>query len=278
MKDSSKNGLAAMVDKKPRHLIICFTPRSGSSWLTDLLGSVKVFGKAGEFLNPNFIPAIRKRYPADSLDVYLTKVLSGTRSVTGVASLEVTWFQLARYANSLQINPHAQELPSPLDRSSHYVWLRRRDLTAQGVSLFKKAETGLAHSTQGMHAAGADACVYSAERVRYWIEHIAKQEHGFERWFARHQIRPLRLFYEDIIVSPDAVVGLLADFVDIPRPETAVDRVGLRHKIGTKQNDDFRDKFNQENSAYVMELQKKRGQIGMREVAWVAMGLPGDCR
>ena len=40
--------------------VIYFTPRSGSSWLTDVLQQTGQLGAAPEAFNPNFVPAIAR--------------------------------------------------------------------------------------------------------------------------------------------------------------------------------------------------------------------------
>ena len=47
---------------------VCITPRSGSSWLTEILSKTKILGSPEEWLNPGNLPGIiQNRYPC--LDV-----------------------------------------------------------------------------------------------------------------------------------------------------------------------------------------------------------------
>ena len=48
---------------EPRsRFLIAITPRSGSSYLCDLMTKIKLFGTPGEMLNQQFIPEIVKKY------------------------------------------------------------------------------------------------------------------------------------------------------------------------------------------------------------------------
>lgn len=50
----------SLPDPRSRY-IIAMTPRSGSSYLCDVLSKTRRFGMPGEFLNEDFIPDIMKK-------------------------------------------------------------------------------------------------------------------------------------------------------------------------------------------------------------------------
>ncbi|CAN0588975.1 unnamed protein product, partial [Ectocarpus sp. 12 AP-2014] len=55
--------------------VVFFTPRSGSSRLTDLATRTGALGKPGECFNPAFVPAIAQSYSARNLDEYTDLVM-----------------------------------------------------------------------------------------------------------------------------------------------------------------------------------------------------------
>ena len=60
-----------LAPRAERSYVIHFTPRSGSSWLTDVLGQTNVFGLPDEYFNPSFIPRNATAFGATNLDEYI---------------------------------------------------------------------------------------------------------------------------------------------------------------------------------------------------------------
>ena len=61
--DLKRLGQIAALPEPRSRFIIAITPRSGSSYLCDLMTKVKLFGIPGEVINQKFIPKILKRIP-----------------------------------------------------------------------------------------------------------------------------------------------------------------------------------------------------------------------
>ncbi len=243
-----------------KNLIICFTPRSGSSWLTEMVEKSGGLGRAGEYLNPEHLPKIMSRYPASSLSDYLAHVLKGTSSYNRVASIELTWFHLRNFALALGYKPLEDSLPKPFDGDSWYVWLLRRNFVAQAVSLYKATESGFFHSIQGQDGQIEGKKIpYSRKKIKNWCEHILQQEFGFERWFELHGIEPLRFFYEDLCDNPAFILKLLYTFVNEPFPE-GLDFIESSHKkIGDEHSQMLIDQFVEEEHRFIDYWRKNRG-------------------
>ena len=243
-----------------KNLIICFTPRSGSSWLTDRIEKTDRLGKAGEYLNPAFLPGILKRYPATSLPGYLNRVLKATASSSGVASVELTWFHLRNYAAAIDLRPLQDSLPKPFDLDSYYMWLCRKDFVAQGVSLYKATESGLFHSPQMKDQEfDPDSILYDGDKLKQWCQHILQQEFGFERWFAKNNIKPLRIFYEDMVEDPDPTLRILFNFVREEFPENLDSITSSHSKIGNSHSEQLVRKFKEEEREFVEYWTINRG-------------------
>ncbi len=244
-----------------KNLVICFTPRSGSSWLTDMIEKSGGLGKAGEYLNPEHLPGIMSRYPALSLTDYVARVLKGTSSYNRVASIELTWFHLRNFALALGCRPLKDSLPKPFDGDSWYVWLRRKNFVAQAVSLYKATESGFFHSTQaqGQQSDGLKT-PYNNEKIKKWCEHILQQEYGFERWFELHRIKALRFFYEDLCDHPAFILKLLYTFVDEPFPEDFELTESSHKKIGDEHSLMLIDQFTREEHQFIEYWIENRGE------------------
>lgn len=87
--------LIERVKAEPRKCyLICFTPRSGSSWVSDLLISTKVPGRPLEWVNPNFVRHNAEVFGANNIHDYLFMLMAKTSSPAGVFGMEASFFQL----------------------------------------------------------------------------------------------------------------------------------------------------------------------------------------
>jgi LPS sulfotransferase NodH len=87
---------------EPRsRFIIAITPRSGSSYLCDLMTKVKLLGSPGEVINQKFIPKILKRIPGRNPDEFLKNILRFRKTKNGVSGLKASWFQFRNFKNAM---------------------------------------------------------------------------------------------------------------------------------------------------------------------------------
>lgn len=190
-----------------RRLIILFTPRSGSSWFGDLLSSTKAVGNPEEFLNQEINADVVRRFVARTETDYLNAIETATASENGIFSMEVLWGHIEESEFDI------------LDyyRDAHFVYLRRRDILAQAVSLLLATQTGVFHNPGGAppSQAGKGKLWASPDQafagIRRWWGHVLNYECLTEVQLATRKIRPLRLYYEEIAAAPaDGVNRVLA--------------------------------------------------------------------
>lgn len=235
-------------------LVIYFTPRSGSSWLTQALQSHGSLGRAGEFFNPNFIPNIAGKMGASTLDEYTCgarrKLQKG-----GVFSFEITYYQLKRVFEE-------EEVFLQYFGGARSAWLIRRDIVAQAVSLAKKDRTKIGHSTQlkdkSKHETDS-VFEYDVDHIRKWLKHIHTAEVKTERFMSRFGISPLRISYEGMM-GKGAIesVGQIARHLD--RDDLSVLlNADLPEKLGTSQNEEYAERFRKDASREIQEIEDRRG-------------------
>lgn len=247
---------ADLTQKEPRRkLIILFTPRSGSSWLTDMVTRSKQLGKPREWFNPNFIPNITRAVNADTLERYIN-MITRKHASGNVFSCEITIFQLRRvFGGDAQF---LQYFPADLP----YVWLRREDLVLQAVSLAKAVRTNVFHAPQAsaddLSRAEAEFD-YDRADIEHWLGHILDQERLCEAFFETHGIAPLRLSYETMMAQGAEVA--LEQMLPLVRPrrphlpDAARKRLSSKHqKIGSERNAEYALRFASESPARMEEI------------------------
>lgn len=236
-------------------LVIMFTPRSGSSRLTDLFKDTKTLGTPGEFFNPGFVPGIANAFGASDLDEYCAAVLR-KRVARGTFSVEVTYRQMLRtFGSEERFVGHL--------RPTHWAWLIREDIVAQAVSSSRQIQTRVAHNT-GLSSDVLDAAekkfVYDGPDIRKQLLSIRMNELETETMFRRFGIRPLRLSYERLsLLKGPEITSRVADFMGLTLPKTVAYRE-VHKKIGTDKNLDFARRFRKEFRWLVLstELSRRR--------------------
>lgn len=239
--------------KAHKQLVIYFTPRSGSSWLTDVLSKTNRIGRANEVFNPNFIPNIAQACNARSLENYID-LIQRRLNTRGTFSFEITWHQLkAVFENGDAFMDNFG--------TARPVWLIRRDIVAQAVSLAKMVTTKVAHSTsadpQQRQQADTDFA-YDPALIRRWLTHILIAERGTETHFIEYGIQPLRLNYEDMIADGEEQVrsrfAQYMDITDLPKLAT----VSQHTKLATAQNSDYVRRFRNDEAAFLKDVDEER--------------------
>jgi LPS sulfotransferase NodH len=196
-----------------KRIFILFTPRSGSSWFGDLLRSTKALGQPDEYLNQETNIEVVRRVGARTETDFLNAIETITASGNKVFSIEVAWghvelceFDLLGYYSG-----------------AHFIYLRRRDILAQAVSLTLATSTGIYHNPSGSAGHRPDELAkrfasreetFSA--IRRWWCHLMNYECSAEVQLLLRGIRPMRIYYEDIVADPMGAVGRVREFCGVP--------------------------------------------------------------
>jgi LPS sulfotransferase NodH len=242
--------------KAPARLryVIWFTPRSGSSWLTDIATASGRLSQPGECFNPDFMPEMTRNARAATMDQYI-QILSRRRNTYGVFGVQITWHQMQRSFDG------ADRFMRYFD-GSPAIWLIREDIVMQAVSLAKKEQTRIGHSVQSSAEAraAADAQVsYDADLIAFFLRSLHRAEQGTEEIFADYGLTPLRLSYErNMAMGGSHVLNAMAHHLKVkPIPHGAGDQSD-HVQIRTELNAAFADRFRAEHAAMLDEIAGER--------------------
>lgn len=233
--------------------VIYFTPRSGSSWLTDILAQTGRLSRAFEAFNPNFVPNIAKAINASNLNQY-SNVMCRRFNTQGVFGFEITMHQL---------NAVYRKKDNFMDRygAGPCFWLIRQDIVAQAVSLAKMVTTQVGHTanaTAEQRQTSDKAFQYDRALIKQWLNHILVAERLNEELFKDYSLTPLRLSYEQITTLGAArVVDIFAQHIGVSdMPETEVE--STHTKLGTSLNDEYSARFREEEAAFIRKVDEER--------------------
>lgn len=233
--------------------VVYFTPRSGSSWLTDILRASKKVGIPNEWLNPNHVPNITKRINAHDVESYVG-MLRRKQVPGGIFGLEITYYQLHK------IFPNTADFFTHFGPWTDSFYLIREDIVCQAISLSKAVSTGVYHSVvtpaEALERADEEYA-YDPDHILTWLDHIRSLEIKTEAFFAKFDIEPLRLSYETITASAAATVNAFFRRLNV---DATVDELPVsRHRrIATEKNGTFARRFRSENVSIIRELDVAR--------------------
>lgn len=240
--------------------VMFFTPRSGSSRVADLLSRTKRMGRVTESFNPNFMPNMTRAMNAASLEDYCL-MLERRMQKGRVAGFQITQPQLqVVFGNESRFLARYGHCPT--------IWLIRRDLILQAVSLYKMVTTGVSHSphlsADALHHAAA-GLIYDAAAICYWIDHLRNIERATEALIARLQETgaqaPLRLCYEDNAAAPAAAcIRAIAAHIGVHLPQDLA-FVSPHRKVGNDRNQQFAERFRSEHPALINQLERERATM-----------------
>ena len=233
--------------------LIFFVPRSGSSWLTDLLAGTDLLGEPGEWFNPNFVTAIAQAINANRPGDYVKMLKRKKQSRAGVFGAEITFMQYERLGQF--------DLLAALGPATHFFYLRRRNLVRQAISLYKAVESDVFHDTGALtreHGKKIESVEYSKSGVERWMTHLLNHELGCEQLFVQRGVNPMRLYYEDLVRDPAGTAAIFLRAL-LPERSSEVLKVQSAHRpIATPRNAEFEDRFRAESARFLSGVEARR--------------------
>lgn len=190
--------------------LIFLTPRSGSTWLTELAIGTGRLGQPQEWFNEGFLasdfPALGCRPPRmrglTDINNYFSAIVD---EGNGVAGVELSLHQAEALFSHI-------ETGQKVDWPTEVFFLRRRDIVAQAISLYRSISSGRWHSYDAgaSEAAKFETCPYDFDEILKWLKYLVQMEHEFLARFAEWSLKPVPLYYEDIVADPIRALNRIA--------------------------------------------------------------------
>lgn len=177
-----------------RSLVVCSSPRSGSSLLCEYLCLSGRAGAPTEFFDDEQMARFAALWGTRGLDEYVAALLARKTSPNGVFATKLHFGQFTAVL--------AQRRLEELFPGVQYVWMTRRDRVRQALSFARALQT---QQWASMHKVQAPA-TYDRALVERMLARVAQEDDGWRAWFERHGITPLRVEYEELVEAPRRVL------------------------------------------------------------------------
>jgi LPS sulfotransferase NodH len=239
-----------------RSYLVCATQRSGSTLLCELLKDTEVAGSPHEFFEAmrdtgvpphprDFLHGLEIPEARDIREDPRPPVAPAYSSLAGLTDyrqhLERTFalgttpngvFGAKRMFNQLdELHALAGRLPEfsglemdvLLERlfgAPRYIWISRRDVVRQAVSMWKALQTRRWRAGDGDGDAGSVVAQYRFDAIDHLVRRFEAEERGWQSFFSRHGIEPLVIAYEDqLVADPDGTIHRTLEWLGVsPHP------------------------------------------------------------
>jgi len=184
-----------------RGYLLCITPRSGSTMLSDVLGQTESVGFAREHFRADDSTIPEWMTTCASLKAVLRRLES--KAPSGYFGVKGDLFQMfPLISEGLFAGPECIFKP---------IYLTRRDHVGQAISLARAVKTNEWHS----HDAPAADPDLTVEDVLSSVRYLRAMEADWETVFTALQITPLRLYYEDLVADPAVLFERIRQYLGV---------------------------------------------------------------
>ena len=161
--------------------------------------------------------------PDGSYDLadYLAATRKAGSADSGVLALCVMWSTLKEvtaYLSRLYPDLAGNELVL-LEKAFgrlKFIYLRREDVVAQAISLYRASQTGYWHIDEGQ--APDQPPAFDFDTISLLVAELRQDNLDWQSWFERVGVKPMPVVYEDFAADPETAVSEVLRFLEVELP------------------------------------------------------------
>jgi len=214
-----------------RGYLICATPRTGSTYLCELLASTGQLGKPEEYFNTvGRRKHTNPNYPKNPLaQVEIARSAGATpNGIYGVKIMPLQYRKARKRVDLFDALPNLQ-----------FLRIRRRDLLGQAISMWRAQQTGQYVASHRVRTTP----LYDAQKIRDYLDAVRDMDASWDELMRERGVRPLTFDYEDVVRDPQAAVDQVAALMGLATP-LPIDRALVKITVQRDhESDDWRRRF-----------------------------------
>ncbi len=223
---------------------LCAIPRSGSTMLCDMLSRTQIAGQPASYFRRQDISKWAEKFGLNASsgvvdEEYLEAVHEAGSSANGIFGARIMWDSMAEVADYL-----LDHFPSPNGEVA-YVYLSRKDVISQAISLAKALQTGLWHvrADGSIQRSGPEQkATFDAALIDSCLLEIQEDASAWQKWFHKENIEPLEIVYEELVEDPKNIVGKVLTCLG-QDPNLAASVEPGTSKMATNDNEEWRLRY-----------------------------------
>lgn len=198
----------------PRCYLVCATPRSGSTLLTEGLRYTGALGVPAEYLNLRaMVTELSARWGSTDGESYVRDLYRFRSSKDGVLGVKLHWQHVQGMSADLRLQGEDESAGAMLERlfpGAVYVHVQREDRLRQSVSYWRAMLSQQWSVHVGEEPAPAEPLSLDVDAIEACRQIIDDGETAWAELFADRSIEPLRVSYEELATSYADTVRNLA--------------------------------------------------------------------
>lgn len=222
----------AIIPDDAKFIFLCFTNRSGSNYMAELLASDKRLPPARENLNFDTVIDHARQNFLKSIQAYFSYLVNLTKK-NGFVCIKTAPSHIELLGNS-------GILDQIVDRS-RFVLIERSDKLAQAISHSIAFQTGKFMSTMNEPNRKVEP-TFNREQLDKIISNIADEYRDFSLFFGRNGIVPAQVVYEQMVRDPVQTLAFVGDMIGVPGLTIKPENVRLDRQAG-HLNAEWRQKY-----------------------------------
>jgi len=152
---------------------------------------------------------------------YLTATRIAGRTNNGVLAVRIMWGTLDEMTAELsQLYPKFASDDLRLIREAFgnlkFIYIYRKDVIAQAISLYRAERTDYWHSTENQKS--NQQLTYDFGEIKSRVEMLNEHNSAWKSWFKAVDIKPLSVCYEEFSIDPISVTKGVLQFLEIDLP------------------------------------------------------------
>ncbi len=204
--------------------VVASTPGTGSSLLCRGLAQTGIVGQPDEYIGRSQHRSLATQWGYDEKDVLATtrveRAMLHTATPNGVFALHAHWYDFALLLRTIRNTAGSDNLLGHVDRllvSPRYIHISQRDTAAQALSYYRAIFTGDADvrsdAPPDPGRAGPEPMIL--EQVRWLEDVLIDWDTQWQAYFARCDIRPLEVAYEDFAANHGPTVERVLEYIGL---------------------------------------------------------------
>jgi LPS sulfotransferase NodH len=212
-------------------IFICFTNRSGSSFLCEALSSSGDLPHAKEHFNHRTVAGILEREQEIRTFPDYCRWLIEQHAMNGNFSVKTSAKQLFLLCRSGMI--------PAVFTNNRFIFIRRRDLLAQAISLADAQRSG---AWKGAPNPDDQARDINVKELVLKTSGLATSNALFDAFFALNDVHPFTIYYEDLVADPEGTIASISAWLERPRLRFAAENVTVS-KHDERRKSEWRKTF-----------------------------------
>ena len=226
-------------------IIICSTGRSGSHLLGKTLGSLGYAGKASEFFRADVL-AKNDVGLASDLFAYMPTVYNQGMTPNQVFGMKLHWDHLVSVLEMVRTDPLWRaksdiEILSELFPNPKFVFIRRRNLVKQAISMEIGKQTGVylipKKNSEKSSARREQRLFFRPFNIYRYKQGVERRIRQWRLFFEKHDLPFFEVVYEDLVNDFDTIMHQVIKFSGVALPEPDVEITKATKKQGNRINE-----------------------------------------